>query len=155
MPFFEAGMFDIVIDGQCLHCLIGEDRGACLAEVRRILRPGGVFFVSSMVAPPKSDDARACFDADRGWLLRDGKPYRTLKSLDDLASELSQAGFAIEEHTLGICAVGVALHDPLGNAVAISVPVPSQRFQNRQALIAERLVATKHALESRMNSAAA
>ena len=34
-----------------------------------------------------------------------------------------------EEHTLGICAAGVALHDPLGNAVAISVPVPSQRFQ--------------------------
>ena len=34
-----------------------------------------------------------------------------------------------EEHTLGICAAGVALHDPLGNAVAISVPVPSQRFE--------------------------
>jgi ubiquinone/menaquinone biosynthesis C-methylase UbiE len=102
MPFFEAEMFDIVIDGQCLHCLIGEDRCACLAEVRRVLRPGGVFFVSSMVAPPKSDDARACFDADRGWLLRDGKPYRTLKSLDDLASELSRAGFAVEEHSLGI-----------------------------------------------------
>jgi DNA-binding IclR family transcriptional regulator len=39
--------------------------------------------------------------------------------------------------------------------VAISVPVPSQRFQNRQALIAERLIATKHALENCMNSAAA
>jgi len=35
------------------------------------------------------------------------------------------------------------------------VPVPSQRFANRQALIAERLVATKNALESHMNSAAA
>jgi len=34
------------------------------------------------------------------------------------------------------------------------VPVPSQRFQN-QALIAERLIATKHALENRMNSLAA
>ena len=80
--------------------------------------------------------------------------------LDTLLSDLKSArrtgvAYDREEHTLGICAVGVALHDPLGNAVAISVPVPSQRFQNRQALIAERLVATKHALESRMNSAAA
>ena len=37
------------------------------------------------------------------------------------------------------------MQDPLGNAVAISVPVPTQRFENRQALIAERLLATKRA----------
>jgi hypothetical protein len=35
------------------------------------------------------------------------------------------------------------------------VPVPTQRFQNRQALIAERLLATKRAMETHMNSAAA
>ena len=60
-----------------------------------------------------------------------------------------------EEHTLGICAAGVALQDPLGNSVAISVPVPTHRFQNRHALIAERLIATKRAMETHMNSAAA
>jgi DNA-binding IclR family transcriptional regulator len=63
--------------------------------------------------------------------------------------------FDREEHTLGICAAGVAMQDPLGNSVAISVPVPSQRFGNRQALIAERLLATKRAMETHMNSAAA
>ncbi len=63
--------------------------------------------------------------------------------------------FDREEHTLGICAVGVALRDPLGNAVAISVPVPSQRFEDQQALIAERLLATKRAMETHMNSAVA
>ena len=52
-------------------------------------------------------------------------------------------------------AVGVAMQDPLGNAVAISVPVPSQRFQDRQALITERLLATKRAMEKHMNAAAA
>jgi DNA-binding IclR family transcriptional regulator len=85
---------------------------------------------------------------------------KTLTRLDTLLSDLRsvrRTGIAYdrEEHTLGICAAGVALHDPLGNAVAISVPVPSQRFQNRQALIAEKLAATKNALESHMNSAAA
>jgi DNA-binding IclR family transcriptional regulator len=85
---------------------------------------------------------------------------KTLKGFELLIEDLKaarRAGIAFdrEEHTLGVCAVGVALHDPLGNAVAISVPVPTQRFPDRANLIAERLLATKHALESRMNSAAA
>ena len=84
----------------------------------------------------------------------------TLTRLDALLADLKSArrsGIAYdrEEHTLGICAVGVALQDPLGNSVAISVPVPTQRFQNRHALMAERLLATKRTLETHMNSAAA
>jgi DNA-binding IclR family transcriptional regulator len=84
----------------------------------------------------------------------------TLTRLDALLADLKLArrngiAFDREEHTLGICAVGVALHDPLGNAVAISVPVPSQRFASRQALIIERLTATKKSLEAHMSSAAA
>jgi DNA-binding IclR family transcriptional regulator len=85
---------------------------------------------------------------------------KTLKRFEVLVEELKIArrtgiAFDREEHTLGVCAVGVALHDPLGNAVAISVPVPIQRFPDRQNMIVERLLATKRALESRMNSAAA
>lgn len=85
---------------------------------------------------------------------------KTLTRLDALLADLKAVratgvAFDREEHTLGICAAGVAMHDPLGNAVAISVPVPIHRFVNRQALIAERLLATKHALEAHMHSAAA
>jgi DNA-binding IclR family transcriptional regulator len=85
---------------------------------------------------------------------------KTLQRIDALLAELKTArrtGIAYdrEEHTLGVCAVGVALHDPLGNAVAISVPVPTQRFPDRHTMIAERLMATKRAMETRMNSAAA
>lgn len=85
---------------------------------------------------------------------------KTLKRFEALIEDLKAArrtgiAFDREEHTLGVCAVGVALHDPLGNAVAISVPVPIQRFPDRQNMIAERLLATKRALESRMSSAAA
>jgi DNA-binding IclR family transcriptional regulator len=84
----------------------------------------------------------------------------TLTRLDALLANLAEArragaAFDREEHTLGICAVGVALHDPLGNPMAISVPVPSQRFEDRAALIAERLLATKRAMETHMNAAAA
>ncbi|WP_413989739.1 class I SAM-dependent methyltransferase [Labrys okinawensis] len=102
MPHFSAGQFDAVIDGQCLHCLIGPDRSACLAEVHRILRPQGLFFVSSMVAPPKSAEAKARFDAERGCLMLDGEPYRTMRPLASLTEELATAGFAVKDQALGV-----------------------------------------------------
>ena len=63
--------------------------------------------------------------------------------LDELKSvRKNGVAFDREEHTLGICAAGVAMRDLLGNVVAISVPVPAQRFHDQQKLIAERLLAT-------------
>ncbi len=84
---------------------------------------------------------------------------KTITRLEALLTEIKPArrtgiAFDREEHTLGICAAGVALQDPLGNSVAISVPVPAQRFHKRQALIAEKLLATKQALEAHVHSAA-
>ena len=60
---------------------------------------------------------------------------QTLTTFAQLAADLRlarQAGVAYdgEEHSLGVCAAGVALRDPLGNFIAISVPVPTQRFQD-------------------------
>ena len=43
---------------------------------------------------------------------------------------------------LGICAAGVALQDPLGNAVAISVPVPTPAL--REPAGADRRTAARH-----------
>ena len=85
---------------------------------------------------------------------------RTLIKIGALLADLKmvrKTGVAYdrEEHTLGICAVGVALQDPLGNAVAISVPVPTQRFQQQHSAIAERLLATKRAMEADMRAMAA
>jgi len=79
MPFFEDGAFDIVFDGSCLHCLIGDERAQCLAEVRRILRIDWAFVVSSMCGEPKSDAPRARFDPKTNCLFEDSEPCRTLK----------------------------------------------------------------------------
>jgi 2-polyprenyl-3-methyl-5-hydroxy-6-metoxy-1,4-benzoquinol methylase len=97
MPFFSQESFDVVIDGACLHCLIGNDRIRCLREVRRILRSDGVFVVSSMCGLLKSDDAKTRFDPDTGHLLQDGQPYRTLKPLTEIACELMAAGFEVQD----------------------------------------------------------
>ena len=85
---------------------------------------------------------------------------KTITRIETLLAELkivrrTGVAFDREEHTAGICAAGVALHDPLGNAVAISVPVPSQRFMAQQTLFADRLLATKRSMEMHMNASAA
>ena len=94
-----------------------------------------------------------------------GKAYsartpRTITTLDALLADLKAArasgvAYDREEHATGICAAGVALYDPLGNAVAISIPVPAQRFAGREHEIGERLLATKRSLQASMAAAAA
>jgi ubiquinone/menaquinone biosynthesis C-methylase UbiE len=93
MPYFDDNTFDAVIDGNCLHCVIGEDRSRCLAEVKRVLRAGGIFVVSTMCGEPKSEEARAQFDPQARLLMAEGRPYRTLISVEALKDELGQAGF--------------------------------------------------------------
>jgi DNA-binding IclR family transcriptional regulator len=63
------------------------------------------------------------------------------KLLEHLAG-IREAGIAfdLEEHTPGICAVGTTIREPFGTLVAISVPVPTQRFNGRKTEIAQALL---------------
>ena len=85
---------------------------------------------------------------------------RTLTRLEDLLRDLKtvrKTGVALdrEEHSPGVCAAGVVTRDPVGNAVAISVPVTAQRFYKHQRAIVAHLQATKEALERHLLAAAA
>jgi DNA-binding IclR family transcriptional regulator len=64
-----------------------------------------------------------------------------LRELD----EVRERGYAYdrEEHHEGITAIGVALRDPLGPLVAISVPIPTQRFPKVEADAIEALLETQ------------
>jgi DNA-binding IclR family transcriptional regulator len=84
----------------------------------------------------------------------------TITRLDDLLKELkavrkSGVAFDREEHSVGICAAGVVMRDPLGNDLAISVPVPTQRFYAQEKNIVQRLLATRRALDEQLAAAAA
>ena len=76
------------------------------------------------------------------------------KTLLEEIHAIRRNGYALdsEEHTLGICAAGVAMRDLLGNYVAISVPVPALRFQKERSDICERLLATKRVLEGHLST---
>jgi DNA-binding IclR family transcriptional regulator len=67
----------------------------------------------------------------------------TVSSFEDLQRELEEirttrVAFDREEHTEGICAVGVAI-DLNGTPTAISVPLPVQRFYGREEEVARAL----------------
>jgi len=56
----------------------------------------------------------------------------------------------VEEHTEGICAVGVAFLDPLSRPVALSIPVPTTRFKRRRSELIERLLASQEQIVAAM-----
>lgn len=79
--------FDLITDGNCLHCIIGLDRQTFLANVHRLLCKDGLFFVSTLLS---------LNDADHQIEL-EGKPYRHAPSEANLRNELEVAGFSIEK----------------------------------------------------------
>lgn len=81
----------------------------------------------------------------------------TLTTLASLVADLEkvrQTGIAFdhEEHTQGICAAGVLVHDLLGNPLAVSVPVPTLRYQDQRELIVKRLQDAKTMLKERFGA---
>ncbi len=54
--------------------------------------------------------------------------------------ELNGISLDLEEHTIGVCAIGTGFRDTLGKIYAISIPVPSQRFDvKRRTMVAPLL----------------
>ena len=63
---------------------------------------------------------------------------RLLDELD--AVRRHGVAFDREEHTEGICAVGVAVEPVSGSAFAVTVPMPAQRFEPQRDRIARKLL---------------
>jgi len=93
LSLFATGFFDLVYDGNCVHCLIGESREKAFREAFRVLRPGGIFFVSSLCASGSSFPAH--FNAESGILFEGSTPYRYIPTPELLEGELSGAGFKV------------------------------------------------------------
>lgn len=81
----------------------------------------------------------------------------TLTNLDELNREIeecrrTQIAFDREEHTEGIAAVGTAFLDPLGRPLAISIPVPTTRFNRLESKLVTELRRTRREIESLLSS---
>lgn len=69
----------------------------------------------------------------------------TISSVDDLVAEIEdirKSTIAVdnEEHTEGVCALGTAFHDPVGRVFAVSIPVPTTRFERSRDSLRESLL---------------
>ena len=94
--------------------------------------------------------ALACFSPEDAEDLigksLDEHPGHPLTDRARLLAELEQIrrshlAYDVEEHGQGISAIGTALLDLFGSPVAISIPVPSQRFHEQRQVLAEKLLA--------------
>jgi ubiquinone/menaquinone biosynthesis C-methylase UbiE len=92
---YPDGIFDVLIDGHCLHCIIGDDRSRCLASARRVLKPHGALCVHTMCGDPTCDSTRQDFDPQSRCLVRHGIASRYLGLPEAIISEIGEAGFAI------------------------------------------------------------
>ena len=67
----SSGKFDLCVDGRCFHGVTSpKDRSAVLENVRRLLKPEGVFVLMSM-----------CLPIERGSLARQYPDQRILRNV--------------------------------------------------------------------------
>ncbi len=95
----STGHFDFILDGFVLHCLIGSDRACYLRTARRLLRPGGMFFIHAFCATEEQLRAEPYADwidpQTRLDLDETGTARRYVAHPDELLGELRDAGLEI------------------------------------------------------------
>ncbi|GLQ87927.1 class I SAM-dependent methyltransferase [Dyella flagellata] len=138
--------FDLIMDGNCLHCVVfDEERAGVFARIRGLLAPGGYFLVSTMCwneavayKHPLYRDESGVLWVDSGFVdqfmpgagLRcddmrdiDGMqclPYRRVLSPEQLGKQLASSGFElIWQHIEPPRQTGV---EPMFHAVLRVVP---------------------------------
>lgn len=87
---------DLVLDGNCLHCIIGADRVPFLASAWRVLRADGILCVQTMCdnAPDRSITG-AEFDPESRCLIAEGIAQRYIGRSNDILGEIMAAGFKL------------------------------------------------------------
>ncbi len=110
----QAERYDLIVDGHCLHYFVlDEHRCGALAAIHRLLKPGGLFLMETMIAHPalvvqgnyRIDERgvlsiRVDDPAGREGVFASGSewfaPYRRLLTAEQVAAGLGEAGFAIQ-----------------------------------------------------------
>jgi SAM-dependent methyltransferase len=90
----DASM-DAVVDGHCLHCIIGGDRARCLAAVLRVLQPGGVLVVLTMCGAVTNPRMLETFDPATRTTVHAGRPTRYIGDADSIVAEVAAAGLEV------------------------------------------------------------
>jgi SAM-dependent methyltransferase len=86
--------FDLVIDGNCLHCLGHDVRSRTLSGIASVLRDDGLAVFSSMVLGTDTQFEDYKYVADEKRLYLGEQAWRHMVPAEELLLELKTAGFA-------------------------------------------------------------
>lgn len=94
---YSDEFFDIVLDGHCFHCIIGEDRKAFLANALRVLKRGGFFHIITLCNDPGEVPD---YDPESRCRIHNDIAFRYIGPADDILQEVRDAGFTIMDWEL-------------------------------------------------------
>jgi len=89
---FSTGAFDLIVDGLCLHCIIGADRPKVISNLHDWLRPGGKVIVYTMCGEPKGA-IRQEYDPMSRCTVSGGIATRYFAEPEQILEEFKRAGF--------------------------------------------------------------
>lgn len=92
---FAECEFEIVYDGNCLHCVTGEKRNKALAECHRVLKLHGILFISSLCAQESDESFPVNFNSQTRILSESNIPYRCIPTPEVIQGEVQNMGFEI------------------------------------------------------------
>ncbi len=94
-------LFDIALDNNCLHCIIGKDRKLYLENIHENLRAGGIYICNTMCDDFRDEELNQYFDSESRLLIRNNLAIRYIGKHSDIISEITDAGFKLiyEEST--------------------------------------------------------
>lgn len=93
--------FDFLLDGFCLHCIIGPDRARLLRNACRLLRPGGLLYVRTWCAEDIRDEHwRDWIDPRTRCQIENGLATRYVGTPRGILDELAAAGLTVLHHEI-------------------------------------------------------
>ena len=95
LAHYADDTFDLVLDGYCLHCIIGDDRAKFYAAARRVLKPGGLLHINTMWADAALADSLPNYDPVTRCHMWDDVALRYFGLPDELLAEVTAASFDI------------------------------------------------------------
>jgi len=94
---YENNFFDLILDGHCLHCIIGEHRKDFLTEALRVLKAKGLCLIMTMCNDPVTPlPPNQKFDSHLRFTVGNGFAGRYYGQPENILKEVENAGFSIE-----------------------------------------------------------
>ncbi|MBE9082833.1 class I SAM-dependent methyltransferase [Tolypothrix sp. LEGE 11397] len=96
VPSLPLEKFDCVLDGLCLHCIVGADRDSFFQSIHYVLKENGLFIIMTMCGDPKGIRISSMYDECTRNVYNQSTAERYLGLAEDIIGEIQRANFILE-----------------------------------------------------------